>query len=241
MNLLENKVVIVTGASSGIGEATAKKLAAEGASVMLAARRKERLEALAASIGGNAAWQETDVANRSDMERLAAATLDKFGRIDALVNNAGIMPLSLLSADRVEDWDRMIDVNIRGVLYGIHAVLGHMLERGAGHIVNVSSVAGHVVRPTAAVYAGTKHAVQAISEGLRKETVGKIRVTVISPGAVVTELRDSITDPGVKEALSKINYGIPAAAIADAIAYALSLPDQVAINEILVRPTAQEL
>ena len=241
MRLLENKVVIVTGASSGIGEATAKKLAAEGASVMLGARRKDRLEALVASIGSNAAWQRTDVANRCDMERLAAAALDKFGRIDALVNNAGIMPLSLLAADRVEDWDRMIDVNIRGVLYGIHAVLAHMLERGSGHIVNVSSVAGHVVRPTAAVYAGTKHAVQAISEGLRKETVGRIRVTVISPGAVVTELRDSITDPAVKEALSALTYGIPASAIADAIAYALGLPDQVAINEIIVRPTAQEL
>ena len=241
MSLLENKVVIVTGASSGIGEATAKKLAAEGASVMLGARRKDRLEALVASIGSNADWRQTDVANRSDMERLAAATLDKYGRIDALVNNAGIMPLSLLAADRVEDWDRMIDVNIRGVLYGIHAVLKHMLERGTGHIVNVSSVAGHVVRPTAAVYAGTKHAVQAISEGLRKETVGRIRVTVISPGAVVTELRDSITDPAVREALSALTYGIPASAIADAIAYALGLPDQVAINEILVRPTAQEL
>ena len=241
MSLLENKVVIVTGASSGIGEATAKKLVAEGASVMLGARRKDRLEALVAAIGSNAAWQQTDVANRSDMERLAAATLDRFGRIDALVNNAGIMPLSLLAADRVEDWDRMIDVNIRGVLYGIHAVLKHMLERGTGHIVNVSSVAGHVVRPTAAVYAGTKHAVQAISEGLRKETVGKIRVTVISPGAVVTDLRDSITDPAVREALSALTYGIPASAIADAIAYALGLPDQVAINEILVRPTAQEL
>ncbi|PYP89938.1 MAG: oxidoreductase [Blastocatellia bacterium AA13] len=241
MNLLENKVVIITGASSGIGEATAKKLAAEGAHVMLGARRKDRLEALAAAIGTNAAFQQTDVTSRAEMERLASVTLDRFGRIDAIVNNAGIMPLSFLSADRVDDWDRMIDVNIKGVLYGIHAVLKHMLERGTGHIVNVSSVAGHVVRPTSAVYAGTKHAVRAISEGLRKETVGKIRVTIISPGAVVTELRDSITDETVKEALSNLTYGIPASAIADAISYALGLPDQIAINEIVVRPTAQEL
>ncbi|WP_158817483.1 SDR family oxidoreductase [Methylocapsa sp. S129] len=243
MSNVQGKVVIITGSSSGIGEASARRLCADGASVMLAARRRDRLEALASQIGGDIDWAVVDVSRRGDLQALAAKTLSRFGRIDAIVNNAGIMPVSLLRAGNVDDWDRMIDVNIKGVLYGVDAVLAHMLQRGDGHIVSISSIAGHVVSPGGAVYSGTKFAVRAIMEGLRQETVGKIRTTIICPGAVATELIDSITDPNVKQrvAAGLFTLAIPPDVIAGAIACALGQPKEVAVNEIIVRPTAQSI
>ena len=239
---LSNKIVAVTGASSGIGQATALALVNAGASVMLAARRVDRLETIVKELGDKASFHATDVIDRNQVLALADATLQKFGRIDGWVNNAGLMPLSMLEEGKVEEWDRMVDVNIKGVLYGIHAALPSMLKQGFGDIVNISSVAGHIVFPSAAVYCGTKFAVRAISEGLRREMAGKIRVTIISPGAVATELADHITSQGVKEHLQPVlNQAISPKAIADAIVYALSQPSDVSVNEMLIRPSIQEL
>ncbi len=242
---LEGKSAIVTGASSGIGAATARALAAQGVRVALAARRKDRLETLRDELtatGAEALAVATDVTRRSEVEALAAATLAAYGRIDILVNNAGLMPLSFMKNLHVEEWERMIDVNIKGVLYGIAAVLTHMRERGGGHIVNVSSVAGRRLFPSGAVYCGTKFAVNAISEGLRTELSASdgIRVTAIEPGAVATELTSTITDPAVLEMFGERSWRmLESEDIARAVVYAVSQPDHVDVAEVLVMPTAQ--
>lgn len=242
MNALQNKVIVITGASSGIGQATAEALVREGARVMLAARRVDRLESLVKKLGDQATFHKTDVTDRQQVLDLAKAALDKFGQIDGWVNNAGLMPLSPIADGLVDQWDQMVDVNIKGVLYGIHAAIPSMLTQGFGDIVNIASVAGHVVFPTAAVYCGTKFAVRAISEGLRHELAGKVRVTIISPGAVETELPNSITSDAVKESLKPIfDIAIKPEAIANAIVYALSQPRDVSVNEMVIRPTVQEL
>ncbi len=245
-NNLRDKVVVITGASSGLGEAAARMLAAHGAHVVLGARRLARLEALAVQLradGRRALALATDVTDAAQVQALVDAALAEHGRVDAIINNAGLMPHSLLERRKLDDWNRMIDVNIKGVLYGIAAVLPSMRERRAGHIINVSSVAGHKVRAGSAVYAATKHAVRVISEGLRMEVKPYgIRTTVISPGAVDTELPDSVTEPDVAQGVRKFyEVAIPADSFARAVVYAMSQPDDVDINEILFRPTAQEL
>jgi NADP-dependent 3-hydroxy acid dehydrogenase YdfG len=240
MQSIQGKVVMVTGASSGIGEATARALARHGARLVLAARRTDRLARLATELGDQVLWAATDVTQLADLQALAGQAVARFGRIDVLVNNAGIMPVSMLAQGRVDDWDRMIDVNIKGVLYGIHAVLGGMLAQGAGHIINISSVAGLAVGPGGAVYSATKFAVRAITDGLRQECVGKVRVTSICPGLVTSELTESITVPAFKERAQKLYEGaMPAQAVADAVLYAIGQPDNVAVNEIVVRPLSQ--
>lgn len=245
MSEIQNKVVIITGASSGLGEATAKRLAASGAKLMLAARREDRLKELVAAIassGGTATYLVTDVTDRAQVEALAKETLNTYGRIDVLVNNAGLMPLSPLDQLKVEEWDKMIDVNIKGVLYGIAAVLPMMRQQKSGHIINVSSVAGHKVFPGSAVYCATKFAVRAISEGLRLESNGEIRSTNISPGAVATELTSTITDADTAANMNALyEIAIDADAIARAIAYAIEQPGDVDVNEMIIRPTRQEL
>ncbi len=244
---LQDKVAIVTGASSGIGEATALRLAQAGATVVLAARRVERLEAVAASIergGGTALAVTTDVTDSMSVQEMARKARDAFGRIDILINNAGIMPLSPISKLKVEEWDRMIDVNIKGVLHCIAATLPSMLEQGSGHIINVSSVAGRRPFPSGTIYSATKFAVRAISQGLRLELspTEKIRVTDIEPGVVTTELMQHITDRETADGF-KANWGdkraLDSEDVAETILFALSLPDHVNVNEILVRPTDQ--
>jgi len=241
---LNNRVVLITGASSGIGEATARQLAANGARVVLGARRTERLQAIAADIekaGGTARLRSLDVVDRDDMEVFAAFAESEFGAIDVLVNNAGVMPLSPLSALKVDEWNWMIDVNIRGVLHGIAAVLPRMEARGHGHIVNVSSIGGFVVQPTAAVYAATKFAVRAISEGLRKES-DKIRCTCVYPGVVTSELANTISDPVARERMQSYRkMAIGPDAIARAIQFAIEQPNGVDVNEIVVRPLATQV
>ena len=242
---IDGKVVVITGASSGLGEATARMLAAHGATVVLGARRVERIEALAGELaraGGKALALQTDVTRHEDVQRLVDAAVEKFGRIDVLVNNAGLMPSSPLERRKIDDWDRMIDVNIKGVLYGIAAALPHMQARKSGHIVNVSSVAGHKVRAGTAVYSATKHAVRVLTEGLRQEVKPyNIRTTIISPGAVATELPDSITEADVQAGVKAFyEIAIPAESFARAVVYALGQPEDVDINEILFRPTKQE-
>lgn len=246
-NGIDGKVVVITGASSGLGEAAARHLAALGAKLVLGARRMDRIAALADELtaaGGAAIAVETDVTDRAQVERLVAAAVDAHGRIDVILNNAGLMAHSPLERVKVEDWDRMIDVNLKGVLYGIAAALPHMIRQKSGHIINVSSIAGHKVNPNGAVYAMTKHGVRALSEGLRQEMVPhNIRTTIVSPGAVATELPLSITEPdiaaGVQEFYAKT--AIPAASFARVVAFAMSQPEDVDINEILFRPTAQLL
>lgn len=223
MSEIQNKVVIVTGASSGLGEATARRLAKGGAKLMLTARREDRLKELVADIekaGGTAQYQKADVSDRTQLEDLAKATKATYGRIDVLVNNAGLMPLSPLSALKVDEWDTMVDVNIKGVLYGVAAVLPTMKEQKSGHIINISSVAGHKVFPGGVVYCATKFAVKAISEGIRLESDGEIRSTNISPGAVDTELTSMISHEESAESAKQL-YGvaIDSDAIARAIAY----------------------
>jgi NADP-dependent 3-hydroxy acid dehydrogenase YdfG len=242
MTNLNDKVVMITGASSGIGEATARHLASLGAQVVLGARRADRLRKLAESLGSNAVWRETDVTKLADQQALAALAIKSFGRVDALVNNAGIMPASPLAMGLVQDWERMIDVNIKGVLYAIHAVLNHMLERGSGSIVNVSSISGLESHAGAAVYAATKFAVRAIGEGLRKETTGKVRVCTIYPGLTDSELAESLTVDAIREQARGMfkAAAMPAQAIAEAIGYALTQPAAVAVNEIVVRPLAAQ-
>ncbi|WP_077305519.1 SDR family oxidoreductase [Terribacillus halophilus] len=242
---IQGKVVIITGASSGIGEATAKELAEHGAKVVLAARREERLQELADVIknsGGEAVYQVTDVTNQEEVEKLAQLALDTYGHIDAIFNNAGLMPLSFMHKKKISEWDTMVDVNIKGVLYGIAAVLPHMRERKQGHIINTSSVAGHKSSPGSAVYSGTKFAVRAITEGLRQEeAANNIRTTIISPGAIKTELPDSITDDEIREGMGEVlNAAVTPDSIARAVRYALSEPGDVAVNELLIRPTQQK-
>lgn len=244
---IAGKIVVITGASSGLGEATARLLSARGAAVVLGARRADRLKSLAEELtrnGGKALAVVTDVADRDQVERLVGAAVEAHGRVDVMINNAGLMPQSLLERLRVDEWDRMIDVNIKGVLYGIAAALPHMQRQKSGHFINVSSVAGHKVGPGFTVYAATKHAVRALSEGLRQEVKPyNIRTTVISPGAVATELPNSVTDP---EAAARIKdfyeqAAIPADSFARAVEYAMSQPDEVDVNEIVFRPTSQVL
>ncbi len=242
-----DKVAIITGASSGIGEATARRLAESGARVVLAARRVERLEALAADIElreGAALVAPTDVTDVRSVRQLARTALDAFGRIDILINNAGIMPLSPISKLKVEEWDRMIDVNIKGVLYCVAATLPTMLEQGSGHIINVSSVAGRRPFPSGAVYSATKFAVRAISQGLRLElsSTEGIRVTDIEPGVVATELTHHITDKETANRFQEMwaeKTPLESIDIAETILFVLSRPDHVNVNEILVRPTDQ--
>ncbi len=245
MQGINGKVVVITGASSGLGEATARLVAAEGASVVLGARRAERLTALADELARNGAKAlalATDVTDREQVKRLVDTAVQQFGRIDVMLNNAGLMPLALLERLNVDEWDRMIDVNLRGVLYGIAAALPHMKQQKSGHIINVSSVYGHKVGPSAAVYCATKFAVRALSEGLRQEVKPySIRTTVISPGAVATELLEHISDKEIarstRERVEQI--AIPADSFARMVAFAISQPDDVDVNEILFRPTRQ--
>lgn len=242
---IKDKVIVITGASSGLGEATARQLSALGAHLVLGARRKDRLNALADQLAGNSGKTtvlETDVTQCGQVKRLVDAAIKNYGRVDVMINNAGLMPQSLLESLRIEDWDRMIDVNIKGVLYGIAAALPHMKQQLSGHIINVSSVAGHKVGPGSAVYSATKHAVLALSEGLRQEVKPyNIRTTVISPGAVATELPNSVTDPIVSERVNKLykEVAIPADSFARAVIFAVSQPEDIDVNEILFRPTRQ--
>ncbi|MCJ1908951.1 SDR family oxidoreductase [Planococcus ruber] len=243
---MATKSAIITGASSGIGQAAAKELAGQGYSVMLAARREDRLAELKKAIeedGGTAEYLVTDVTSADQMKALAKAAIEHFGRIDVLLNNAGLMPLSFMNKLKLDEWDRMVDVNIKGVLYGIAAVLPQMESQKEGHIINISSVAGHSVTPGSAVYSGTKFAVRAISEGLRQEIdpAMAIRVTIVSPGAVATELVNTITDDDV---LNGFKEGpemefLQAEDIARAIGYAVQQPAHVDVNEILIRPRQQ--
>lgn len=244
---IEGKVVVVTGASSGLGEAAARDLSAQGASVVLGARRAERIEALAhdfTDLGGKALAVTTDVTDRDQVKHLVDTAIQKYGRVDVLLNNAGLMPHSPLERLKVDEWERMIDVNVKGVLYGIAAVLPYMKAQRAGHIINVSSVAGHTVRPGGVVYSATKYAVRVISEGLRQEVKRyNLRTTVISPGAVATELPDSITEPDVADNIREFyaKHAIPADSFARMVSFAISQPADVDVNEILYRPTSQEL
>ncbi len=243
MHGIQGKIVVITGASSGLGEAAARHLAGHGAELVLGARRLDRLQAIAQELSLDAqAVVQTDVTHREQVQRLVDRAVQMHGRIDVIINNAGLMPHSPLERGRVEDWERMIDVNIKGVLYGIAAALPYMRARKSGHVINVASVAGHKVGPGGAVYAATKHAVRVISEGLRQEVKPYgIRSTIISPGAVATELPESITEPDVAERIRKLyEIAIPADAFARAVAFAMSQPEDVDINEILFRPTRQE-
>ena len=240
---VKDKVVVVTGASSGLGEAAARRLARNGAKLMLGARRLDRLHALARELKlGAGAVVQTDVSRYEEVKRLVDEAVKTHGRIDVIVNNAGLMPLSPLDRLKINDWDRMIDVNVKGVLYGIAAVLPHMKAQRSGHIINVSSVAGHKVRPGSTVYSATKSAVRVISEGLRQEVKPyNIRTTIISPGAVASELPDSVTEPDVAENVRKVyDIAIPADSFASMVMFAMSQPDDVDVNEILFRPTRQE-
>jgi len=246
-NNIEGKVVVITGASSGLGEATARHLSGQGAVVVLGARRIERIRALADELnaaGNKALAVQTDVTDPDQVQALVDAAVEAFGRIDVMINNAGIMPHSPLDRGKVDDWNRTIDVNIKGVLYGIGAALPYMEQQKSGHIINVSSVAGHKVGLNNAVYSATKHAVRAISEGLRQEVKPyNLRTTVVSPGAVATELPDSITEADVSKGIHEFyaEYAIPADSFARAVAFAISQPEDVDINEILFRPTSQAL
>jgi NADP-dependent 3-hydroxy acid dehydrogenase YdfG len=236
------KVVLVTGASSGIGEATARRLAADGHRVFLGARRTDRLEELTGRIiaeGGSAHFRRLDVTDAADVRAFVSAATERWGRVDVMVNNAGVMPLSPLEALKVDEWERMIDVNLRGVLHGIAAALPVMRRQGRGHFVNIASVGAYEVVPTAAVYCATKFAVRALSEGLRQESAGDVRVSVVSPGVTESELADSISDPRAREDMNAYrSVAVPASAIADAIAFAVSRPPEVDVNEIVVRPAA---
>jgi NADP-dependent 3-hydroxy acid dehydrogenase YdfG len=242
MSDISKKVVLITGASSGIGEATARLLASKGAHVVLGARRTERLEILCGEInasGGVAHFQALDVTRRDDMQGFVDFALKLYGRVDVIVNNAGVMPLSKLEALKVSEWDRMIDVNIRGVLHGIAAGLPLMQKQQSGQFINIASIGAYTVSPTAAVYCATKFAVRAISEGLRQEVGGDIRVTVISPGVTESELAESISDEGGRAEMREFRkIAIPAMAVARAIAYAIEQPADVDVSELIVRPTA---
>ena len=244
---IEGKVVVITGASSGLGEATARHLSAQGAIVVLAARRTNRIKSLADEIndnGGKALAITTDVTELDQTKKLVDKAVEEFGRVDVMLNNAGLMPFSPLERLKVDEWNQLIDVNIKGVLNGIAAALPYMKEQKSGHFINVSSVAGHVVVPGGVVYCATKHAVRVISEGLRKEVKPyNLRTTIISPGAVATELPDSISEDDISAEMHKFyeEYAIPADSFARAVAFAISQPEDMDVNEILYRPTRQEL
>jgi NADP-dependent 3-hydroxy acid dehydrogenase YdfG len=240
---MESKVVLITGASSGIGRATALRLAREGHHVVLGARREDRLAETAAAIeaaGGKADVRRLDVTDRADVAAFADTAAERHGRIDVLVGNAGVMPLSRLDALLVDEWDRMIDVNVRGLLYGIAAALPHFQRQGAGHFITVASIGAHQVSPTAAVYCGTKYAAWAITEGLRQELDPSIRITTVSPGVVESELAESISDPVAREAMRTYRAeSIPPDSIAQAISYAMGQPAGVDVNELIIRPAGQ--
>ena len=241
---IEGKVVVITGASSGLGEAAARALAEQGAKLVLGARRIDRLKLLAEELGQGAdAAVETDVTDAGQVKRLVECAVETHGRIDVIINNAGIMPQAPLERLRVDEWDRMIDVNIKGVLYGIAAALPQMIRQKSGHFINVSSVAGHKVRGGGVVYSATKHAVRVISEGLRQEVKPhNIRTTIISPGAVDTELPNSISEADVAAGTKQFYaaQAIPADSFGRCVVFALEQPAEVDINEILYRPTIQE-
>jgi NADP-dependent 3-hydroxy acid dehydrogenase YdfG len=242
---VKNKVVAITGASSGIGEATARYLAAKGAKIVIGARRVEHLKLIADEIqvaGGEVRYTPLDVTQKEQMVEFLQFAQAQFGRVDVLVSNAGIMPLSLLEQLKVEEWDKTIDVNLKGVLYGIAAALPIFKSQNSGHFINITSVADRWVGPTSTVYSATKHAVRVVSEGLRQETDSTIRVTIIAPGATESELPNSISDPEMKQTVIerfRVDL-IPAEAIARAIAYAVEQPADLDVNEIVVRPTAQK-
>lgn len=243
MSGIREKVVVITGASSGIGEATARHLASQGARVVLGARRLDRLQNIAADIqsaGGSAVYQQLDVTELDQVQDIVQLALSRFGRLDVVINNAGVMPLSPLEALKIEEWNRMIDINIRGVLHGIAAGLPVMKKQGFGQFINIASIGAYAVSPTAAVYCATKYAVRAISEGLRQEAGRDIRVTLVSPGVTTSELAESISDEEAKELMKTYRAdALPASAIAKAIAYAIEQPAEVDVNELVVRPTAQ--
>lgn len=245
--MINNAVAVITGASSGIGAATAKSLAKHGVRVALGARRTDKLAGIAEEIkaeGGQAYHSALDVSKQSDCDLFVKKVLDEWGQVDILVNNAGLMPLSFFKNCKIDEWDRMIDVNIKGVLYCTAAVINHMKERKSGHIVNISSVAGRIVFPAGSVYCATKHAITAFSEGLRQEFSMRsgIRVTCIEPGVVATELTDTITDKSLESFVegAKKMESLRAEDIAESIVYAVSAPPHVNVNEILIRPMAQE-
>ncbi|CAI2794296.1 SDR family oxidoreductase [Serratia ficaria] len=246
-NNIKDKVIVITGASSGMGEAAARHLAKNGAKVVLAARRSDRIDTLAREIneqGGTAIAIATDVTRENDVKKLVDTAVNQLGRIDVLINNAGVMPLSPLDQVKVREWNQMIDVNLRGVLHGIAAALPYMKAQKSGHIINTASVAGHLVFPASAVYSATKYAVRALTEGLRKEASAyNVRATIISPGAVSTELLEHISDKDVQavnqEYVGKV--GVPPETYARMVAFAINEPEDVGVNEIIFRPTAQDL
>jgi NADP-dependent 3-hydroxy acid dehydrogenase YdfG len=243
---IADKVVVITGASSGLGESTARLLARQGAIVVLGARRKDRIDALVADIkagGGRALGFKADMTKRSDVEALVKGAIEAYDRVDVIVNNAGLMAIAPVAALKVEEWDRMIDVNIKGVLYGIAAVLPIMQRQKQGHIINIASVVGiKVFAPGGTVYSATKFAVRALTEGLRIELkADNIRSTMISPGAAAPELTESSSDEATRQNLREFyKIAIPADSIARAVAYAIEQPSEVEIDEIVIRPTAQE-
>ena len=241
MESIKDKVIVITGASSGIGASAARKLALLGAKVVLAARRESQLKDLVQEIGENAMYVVTDVARRTDLDNLIQQAIAKFGRVDVMWNNAGIMPISFFEEGHVDEWDKMIDINIKGVLYGINAVLPHMLERGQGHILSTSSVGGLKTSPGIGVYSGTKFAVKAIMETLREEVAQNIKVTTIYPGATKSELGHDITSPKIKGLYGNLANmpKLDEEAIANAVIYAISQPDNISVNEVVVRPLGQ--
>ena len=246
MSNITDKVVVITGASSGIGESTAKLLAEQGAKVVLGARRSNRIDAVVQEIsatGGKAIGFATDVTKRAEVEALIQRAVDGFGRVDVLLNNAGIMPIAPIEALKVDEWDRQIDVNIKGLLYGVAAALPHMQKQKSGHIINMASVFGiKMFAPGGTVYCATKAAVRALTEGLRMELHSQnIRCTMISPGAIATELSESSSDEATRKNLREfMKMAIPASAIARAIAYAIEQPVEVEVDEMVIRPTVQD-
>ena len=245
----QSKVVVITGASSGIGEATARLLARQGNKIVLGARRKEKLKKIVSEIkadGGDAIYCVTDVTKVSEQEALAQSAMDAYGRIDVWINNAGLMPLSLLAEDKVDDWDKCIDVNLKGVLYGIHACLGIMRKQKSGHIINIGSLSSHQTGMTCGIYAATKFGVRAVSETLREEEAAAktgIRVTMLAPGMIATELPQSLTTQEGRDGMQAAYdaLAIPAESVAESIAFAINMPENTGINEIIIRPTAQQL
>lgn len=233
-----SKVVLITGASSGIGEATARMLAANGAKVVLGARRTDRLQKIAAEIrerGGSAEYRKLDVASREDVNAFVAFAVEKFGRVDVIFNNAGVMPVSPMNALKTDEWDRIIDVNIRGVLNGIAAVLPLMEAQGSGHIINTASTGAHAIGAEFGVYCASKYAVRAITEGLRQE-MNTVRVTLISPGVTESELGSDITVDSTATAVKQLrNIALSSDAIARAVLYAISQPADVDVNEMIIR------
>jgi NADP-dependent 3-hydroxy acid dehydrogenase YdfG len=244
---IQGKVVVITGASSGIGEATARLLAESGAKVVLGARRKARIDSLIRDIAardGEALGFATDVTRREDVEALVGGALERHGRVDVIVNNAGLMSIAPMAERRVEEWDRMMDVNVKGLLYGVAAALPAMQKQKGGHIINIASILGFkVLAPGAVVYSATKFAVRAITEGLRVELkADNVRTTMISPGAVATDLPEGSSEEATRQSLREVwKVSVPADAVARAVAYAIEQPDGVDINEIVIRPTAQAL